>query len=109
MGQVAMLGQLDFQSMDVLGSIPEGDDVRHVVIRTKIAVGEMTVEEMEVVSYKETEAGWKIQLQGKIKGMAQQMKATMAAMQAMKAQTSGLAIPEMMEDIPAELELAPAE
>ena len=36
---------------------------------------------MEVISFRKTDAGWKIMLQGKIRGMAAQMKRAMQAQQ----------------------------
>ena len=76
--QTAQLGQFDFKKIDVLGSIAEGDGIRHVVTRTSLEVGDISLESMEVISFKKTEAGWKILLQGKIKGIAQQIRKVLA-------------------------------
>ncbi len=74
MAQVAQVGQLDFKKVEILGSVPEGTGLSHVVTRTTIEMGEIRLESMEIISFKKTNAGWKILLQGKIKGMAQQIK-----------------------------------
>ena len=74
MSQAAQFGQLDFKKVEVLGSVPEGDSLRHVVTRTNIGIGDMSVETMEVISFKKTDDKWSILLQGKMKGMAQRLK-----------------------------------
>ncbi len=60
MAQAASLGQLDFKKVEVLGSIPEGKQLRHVVTRSQVQMGEMIIEGMEVISFKETDGEWKI-------------------------------------------------
>ena len=74
MGQAAAMGQLNFKKIEVLGSVPEGDDVKHVVTRSHMEIGEMSMEAMEVISCRKSDAGWKVLMQGKMKGMAQQLK-----------------------------------
>lgn len=74
MAQAGEMGRLDFTEVEVLGSIPEGERVRHVVTRAHIGLGEVTLEEMEVISFSKTDAGWRILLQGRMKGMAHQIK-----------------------------------
>ena len=74
MARSAQLGQLNFETIEVLGSVGEGDSLRHVVTRTHISLADMSMESMEVVSLKKVENEWKLLLQGKIKGMAQQIK-----------------------------------
>lgn len=77
MAQAAQLGQFDFKKIEVLGSVPEGTSLSHVVTRTEVSVGDISMESMEVISFKKTETGWKILLQGKMKGIAQQIKNAM--------------------------------
>ena len=79
MQQIAALGGFDFKKLEVLGSLPEGDDVVHVVTRNQLAMGEIEMEAMEVLSLRQTEQGWKILLSGKLKGLPQQLKATVTA------------------------------
>lgn len=78
MGQAARLGQLDFKRVDILGSVPEGTTVCHVVGRIHVGVGEITMESMEVISFRNNGDTWGILLQGKIKGMAQQIRKALA-------------------------------
>jgi|GEM_PF-2325722 len=79
MQQVAALGGLDFEKLEVLGSLPEGDDVVHVVTRATVTVGEIEGESMEVISFRQREGGWKILPSGKLKGIPAQLKAMAAA------------------------------
>ena len=74
MAQTAALGQFDFKKIDVLGSVPEGDSLSHVVTRTAFGMGDISMESIEVISFRKTDTGWKILLQGKMKGIAQQIK-----------------------------------
>ena len=76
MSLAAQFGQFDFKKIDVLGSVPEGANLRHVVTRTITEMGEMSLETMSVISFKKTNEGWKILMQGKFKGMANQMKSS---------------------------------
>jgi len=74
MGQAEEIGGVDFGELQVLGEVPEGADVVHVVTRNKVGVGEIKVESLEVISFKKTEAGWKALLNGEMTGMAAQLK-----------------------------------
>ncbi|MDH3576102.1 MAG: tetratricopeptide repeat protein, partial [Desulfobacteraceae bacterium] len=78
MSMAVQLGQLDFKKIDVLGSVPEGTNLRHVVARTFTGMGEMSMEQMNVISFKKTNEGWKMLMQAKMKGMAQQLKRTIS-------------------------------
>lgn len=77
MSQVADTSTIDFGAVQVLGSIPEGEATQHVVVRTKVGVGAVAVEALEVVSYRREKNRWGMLLQGKISGIAQQMKDAM--------------------------------
>ncbi|MGB0373217.1 MAG: hypothetical protein ACPGN3_17950 [Opitutales bacterium] len=77
MVQAAAVGQLNFENIDILGTLEEGENLNHVVIRTRVGIGEMSLEAMEVITFSNASGEWKIVLQGKIKGMAKQMKAAM--------------------------------
>ena len=49
----------------------------HVVTRNQVTVGDMNMESMEVISFKKVGTEWRILLQGRIKGMTQQIKKAM--------------------------------
>ena len=74
MAQAAQLGELDIRKVQVLGSVAEGDALRHVVARTKIGLGEMSLEAMEVISFKKQGDRWAILMQGKFKGLVPRLK-----------------------------------
>jgi len=74
MTQANQLGGIQFKQVDILGTVPEGENLRHVLTRTHTKLGDMTMETMEIVSFKKTNVGWKILMQAKVKGMAQQLK-----------------------------------
>ena len=78
MSMAAQFGKFDFKKIDVLGSVPEGTNLRHVVVRTITEMGEMSMEQISVISFKKTNAGWKILMEAKFKGMAQQLKRTLS-------------------------------
>ena len=66
------LGGIDFDEIEVLGSVPEGEVV-HVVARTSVGVGEIRASGMEVISWKRHGSGWKALLSGEMQGLAQGM------------------------------------
>lgn len=75
--QAETLGGVNFGKMEVLGELKEGNDISHVVTRNKVTVGEVDVEALEVISFKRIGNEWKALLSGKIKGLANQLKATL--------------------------------
>lgn len=74
MSQMPETNSIDFGAVEVLGSIPEGETLRHVVVRSKVGVGAVAIEALEVVSYRREKDRWGMLLQGKISGLAEQMK-----------------------------------
>lgn len=67
MAQAEAAGSLNFDGMEILGAVPEGEDVLHYVTRNRVSVGEIRVEGMEVVSAQRTGSGWLLQLSGQMK------------------------------------------
>lgn len=61
-----------FSGMDnrIVGAVAEGDSLVHVVMQTKMALGNRTVDEMNVVTLKQDQGGeWKLELSNKIEGI----------------------------------------
>ncbi|TPW17947.1 MAG: hypothetical protein FD130_457 [Halothiobacillaceae bacterium] len=81
MAQAEAVGGINFGAMEVLGEVKEGNDIAHVVTRTKVSVGEVEVEAMEVVSFKKSGDSWKALMSGKMKGMANQLRAALTQQQ----------------------------
>ena len=74
MAQASQLGELDFRKVETLGTIVESDTLNHVVVRTDIGLGAMSMEAMEVLSFKKKDGRWGLLMQGKLKGLAQRIK-----------------------------------
>jgi hypothetical protein len=67
---------LQFESIEVLGSVAEGETV-HVLTRMRMAASPMTITKMEVVSLKKQGEDWKLMLSGQFEGMAQALAGRM--------------------------------
>ncbi len=78
MSRAEAAGGLNFDGMEILGEIKEGEDISHVVTRNKVTVGDITLEAMEVVSFRKIDGEWKALMSGKLKGMATQMRAALS-------------------------------
>lgn len=67
------MASLQIQSPEIVGSVPEGDIV-HVISRTRVGSGEVSVTQMEVISLKQDGDAWRLMLSEDIEGMAQALK-----------------------------------
>lgn len=76
MAQAEAAGKINIKGMEILGEVMEGSDIAHIVTRNRASVGEIYMESMEVVSFKRKGNEWKLLMSGKIKGMANQLRAT---------------------------------
>ena len=74
MALASEIGEVEFTNLDVIGSLPEGESVRHVVIRTNSKYAGMDVEKVETLSFSRMGSGWGMMLQGKIKDMTNFLK-----------------------------------
>lgn len=72
-GMMGSLGQFRFDELEVLGSIAEGE-VQHVLARMRVGVGEFSVRQVEVLSMRQWEGSWRMQLTAEIEGMALMMR-----------------------------------
>ena len=60
---------------EVVGGLPEGDTLIHVVTRSKLHVGEITMDnQMDVMTCKKYGAEFRILLSGELKGLAEGLK-----------------------------------
>ncbi len=64
------VGGVNFKNLDIIGSVPEGDSIRHILARMYFEIGDMEFEKLEALSVKKIGDGWGIILQGQVKGMA---------------------------------------
>lgn len=74
MRQAEAVGALSFDSLEVLGGVEEGAEVIHLVTRNRLSMGALDMETMEVLSLRRTEAGWRILMSGKLKGLPAQLQ-----------------------------------
>ncbi len=71
-GSEEMFASLD---SDVIGGLPENDSLVHVVTRSKLQAGPMTIEDqMDVITCKVYDGGYKILLSAEFKGLAEGLK-----------------------------------
>ena len=66
-------------TLDVIGHVPEGPDVIHVVYRGTVTQGDVKVSKMSVMSLKSHGDDWGMLLTGDIEGMAAMLKRQFAA------------------------------
>ena len=71
-GLMAMAGG-KIEDTQVIGSVAEGESTRHVVVRNRVSAMGLSMTKMEVVSALNTPQGWRLQLKGDMKGMAETM------------------------------------
>ncbi len=84
--------------VQVVGELPEGEDVVHVVTRNKSGVGGLKIETMEVLSFKKTADGWKALLPGEMGGLAAQLKEGLGSGGAASGAVIGGAVGGMPDD-----------
>lgn len=92
MAQAQEFGDVVLDKMEVLGEVPEGKEVMHVLTRSRAKVGEMEIEGMEVISFRLVEGSWKVLLSGKMKGMAVQLKAALEEAGAMEMEAAPVTV-----------------
>lgn len=63
----------------IIGSVAEGEDLRHVVTRTNAKAMGISITKMEVVSMRRRGDAWKVLLNGEMEGMAKAIQAMAAA------------------------------
>jgi ribose 1,5-bisphosphokinase PhnN len=61
-------------TLDVIGHVPEGSDVIHVVYRGTVAQGDTKVSKMSVMSLKANGKDWGMLLTGDLEGVAASLK-----------------------------------
>jgi len=65
-----LIQALESTEVELLGSIQEGDDLRHVVVRSKMDMGPLVVKELSVHSVQRLRGGWGLLLTHEIEGLA---------------------------------------
>lgn len=65
--------------MTVIGQVPEGKELMHVVYRSDTAVDKLTVTSTDVLTLRRTPQGWRALLTASIEGLAEQLMASVGA------------------------------
>lgn len=65
--------------MTVIGQVPEGKELMHVVFRSNTAVDKLTVSSTDVMTLRRTPEGWRALLTANIEGLAEQLLSSMDA------------------------------
>ena len=66
-----------FDEIAILGRIEEKPDVVHVLARTTISVGDLSVTDIEVISFRPYGETWRMLLSGELQGLAQALRASL--------------------------------
>jgi len=74
MAQAKKQGAVDFRKIEVLGSVEEGPEVRHVLVRVHMGVADTSLESTQVLSFRNSGSGWMLMMKEKMKGTAQQIR-----------------------------------
>lgn len=74
MSQADAAGGVNFDGVEILGEVKEGNII-HLVTRNRVSMGMVEVEAMEVISLKKSGNEWRILMSGNIKGLPQQLRA----------------------------------
>ena len=61
----------------VLGGIPEGSEVVHLLARTSVVIGDVNTSKVEVFSLAQEGAQWKIVMPDQLRGMGRAFQARM--------------------------------
>lgn len=71
-----MLEMMTSMKVEFVGSVPEGEDVRHCVIRTSMNTQGNDFSAMEVATFKKHEGEWRALLTGDLKNIGQMFRQT---------------------------------
>jgi hypothetical protein len=71
-------GGINFARLEVLGTVPEGAAIMHVLVRSHMRTQGMDVSSTSVVSLRSHDGSWKMMLNDRIRGMASAFRAALA-------------------------------
>jgi predicted house-cleaning noncanonical NTP pyrophosphatase (MazG superfamily) len=75
MSRAEAAGGMSLDKLEIIGEIPEGKNLMHVVTRNRVTTDKIELESMDVISFVRRGNNWKALMSGKIKGMAAQIRA----------------------------------
>jgi len=75
-GMAEALGSL---SMEVVGVLPEGEELAHVVYRTGASIEDLTISKTAVMTLRRHDGQWRMLLNGAIEGLAERLAMVVGA------------------------------
>lgn len=76
--KIMQQASVDFDDMEILGTVKEGENIEHLVTRNTINIAEVETQSMEVMTLRKSGDRWYIQMSGKVKGLPKQLKMAFA-------------------------------
>lgn len=73
----SVFGQINFDSLKVIGALSETDSLEHVLVRKYVTISKTEIEELEIISFKKINNQWKMVLSDRIKSIPGEIKASL--------------------------------
>ncbi len=73
----SVFGSINYDSIKVIGSLPENDLLEHVLIRKFVTIRKTKIEELEIVTFVKVNEVWKMVLSDRVKSIPSQIKASL--------------------------------
>lgn len=89
MANTMSLAGAKLERQDVIGSVPEGSEMVHVVTRNIAKVETLSMTKVEAITLHRTSQGWRLALTGDLEGLAETLQASIAPPES----TAGDAVP----------------
>lgn len=74
MSSTLSLAGASLERQQVLGTVKEGADLAHVIVRSTAAMGDHRVSRVEAISLHHTPKGWRLVLTGELEGLAESLQ-----------------------------------
>lgn len=73
----SVFGQINFDSLKIIGSLPENETLEHVLIRKYVTIRKTEIEELEIITFIKVNGLWKMILSDRVKSIPSQIKASL--------------------------------
>lgn len=81
MANTMSLASAELEGQQVIGSVPEGTEMVHVVTRNVAKVETLSMTKVEAITLRRTALGWRLALTGDLEGLAETLQASIAPAQ----------------------------
>ena len=72
---IEAMGELNFKNTKILGGVPEGNDMMHLVVRSGASLDDISISGMEVMSLRKgSDNIWRLMMTGSIKGLSSKIR-----------------------------------